>query len=92
MITPKNIVKHELIGLEVEVVEAYNKKQIGIKGIVVNETKKMLWIETEKGIKKIQKSGTKFMFTLPDGKKVKVNGNIITKRPEERLRIKVRKW
>jgi ribonuclease P protein subunit POP4 len=92
MITPKNIIKHELIGLEVEVVASRNPNHIGIKGLVVNETKNMLWIETPKGIKKIPKKYTVFMFTLPNGKKVKVNGNVIARRPEDRIRTKVRKW
>lgn len=92
-ITPKNILQHELIGLKAEVKQAKNKLNEGIKGIVVNETKNMLWIENEKGkIKKIPKKDTIFMFILPDGKKVLVDGNAILARPEERIKKKVRKW
>lgn len=92
MITPKNLVHHELIGLEVEVKEAKNKNLVGIKGLVVNETKNTLWIETEKGVKKILKKHAKFLFTLPSGKKVIVDGKLIAKRPEERIKMKVRRW
>ncbi len=91
MRTPKNIIQHELIGLEVEVVDAKNLNQKGIKGMVVYETKSMLWIETPHGVKKIPKKGTKFMFIL-SGKKVLVDGDRIAKRPEDRIKIKVRKW
>ncbi len=91
MITPKNIINHELIGLEVEVIDAKNLNYKGIKGMVVNETKNMLWIETKDGIKKVPKKGTKFMFTLSKHKVI-VDGNRIAKRPEDRLKIKVSKW
>ncbi len=91
-ITPKNIVRHELIGLNVEVKDSKNKTQIGLKGMVVNETKNMLWIETEKGIKKVLKKDCKFIFTLPSGEKVLVDGKLIAKRPEERIKMKVRRW
>ena len=92
MISTKNVIRHELIGLTVEVVESTNKFNIGIKGTVVDETKNLLIIETDKEIKKIQKKGTKFIFTIPSGKKVKVDGTRIVRRPEERIKLKVKKW
>ena len=92
MITAKNLIRHELIGLKVEVEKSFNKSHNGIKGSIVDETKNLLIIETEKGIKKIQKRRTSFIFTIPNGKKVKVEGTIIAKRPEERVKLKVKKW
>lgn len=92
MISPKNLIRHELIGLDVEVVESKNKFQIGVKGTVVDETKNTLTVETDKGLKKIQKKGSIFIFKIYDGKKVKVNGNKIAVRPEERTKLKVKKW
>jgi ribonuclease P protein subunit POP4 len=92
MISAKELVRHELIGLKAEVSNSTNKFHIGIKGLVVDETKNLIVIETEKGTKKVQKKGTEFIFTIPDGKKVKVNGTIIVKRPEERIKLKVKKW
>ena len=89
---PKNLIRHELIGLEAEVVDSTNKFQVGIKGMIVNETKNVLTIETENGLKKIQKKGTTFIFKISNGKKVKVNGNKIAVRPEERIKLKVKKW
>jgi len=92
MISIRNIIRHELIGLPVEIVESKNKFQAGIKGTVVDETKNLLIIETKRGIKKIQKKGAKFIFTIPDGRKVIVNGEKIALRPEERIKIKVKRW
>ena len=89
MITEKNLIKHELIGLEAEVIEGNSK---GVKGKVVNETKNMICLKTKKGAKKIQKKNSVFVFMLPNGKKIKVNGKLIEKRPEDRIKTKVRKW
>jgi len=92
MISSKNLVKHELIGLPVEIIESTNKFQIGIKGLVVDEMKNTLTVETDKGLKKIQKKGATFIFKIPNGKKVKVKGDKIAVRPEERIKLKVKKW
>lgn len=92
MISAKDLIRHELIGLRVEVANSTNKFHVGIRGLVVDETKNLLVIETDKGIKKIQKKGTDFIFMIPDGKSVKVKGTIIVKRPEERVKLKVKKW
>ncbi|MBR9682322.1 MAG: ribonuclease P protein component 1 [Candidatus Aenigmarchaeota archaeon] len=91
-ITIKNLIRHELIGLGVAVDECTNKTSIGTKGNVINETKKLLVIRTRKGDKKVQKSNSKFIFTLPNGKKVKVDGKRIDMRPEERIKARVKKW
>jgi ribonuclease P protein subunit POP4 len=92
MITEKNLIRHELIGLRVEITNSSNKFHNGIKGLVVDETKNLLIIETKNKIKKIQKKETTFIFTIPNNKKIKVNGSIITKRPEDRVKLKVKKW
>ena len=84
MITPKTLVKHELIGLAVETG--------AIKGKVVDETKNMITIETEKGVKKVEKKSHEFTFALPDGKRVKVSGRFLSGRPEERVKTRVKKW
>ena len=55
MLTPKNLVKHELIGLKVKVTISTNKKQEGLEGIVVDETRNTLIIETSSGEKSLAK-------------------------------------
>jgi ribonuclease P protein subunit POP4 len=92
MISARNLIRHELIGLPVEIVESSNKFQVGIKGKVVDETKNLLIIETRNGLKKIQKKGAKFIFKIPSEKKVKVEGKRIVVRPEDRIKLKVKKW
>ncbi|MHC1566713.1 MAG: ribonuclease P protein component 1 [Candidatus Syntropharchaeia archaeon] len=80
---PEYLIYHELIGLEVEVCESSNKSMIGIRGRVVDETQNLLILE---GGKKIPKSHSTFLFILPDGKKVRVEGKSILSRPEDRTK------
>lgn len=91
-ITAKNLIHHELIGLDVQILGSTNRSCVGISGKIVDETKNVISIRTAKGDKKIQKNGTIFMFTLPDKKNVKVDGSLLVARPEERIKIRLRKW
>ncbi len=45
----------DLIGKKIKVVDATNKSLIGIEGVVVDETKNLLIVETSKGRKKLLK-------------------------------------
>lgn len=91
-INPFNLVKHELIGLEVEIIESKNKDQIGLKGTVTDETYNMIKIKTKQEEKSIPKNITVFKFTLPNGEKVKVDGKLLLARPEDRIKKKLPRW
>ncbi len=84
MITPNNLIRHELIGLDVVVSASLNPLSVGIQGKVINETQQTLTINTKKGDKKILKRTSNFVFNIDD-KKVEVKGSVIAKRPWERL-------
>lgn len=83
--TPKNLARHELIGLDVEVVKSTDPSMVGIKGCVRDETQNMLTIETETGEKRIEKTGSVFRFFLRDGA-VDVEGNVLAEKPHERTK------
>ena len=90
MITPYNILRHELIGLDVEVVEASNPSLVGIKGRVVDETRNTLVIEKCSGKEVVvPKDVAVFKFKLGD-KYVKVIGSLLIGRPEDRLKRKIK--
>lgn len=92
-ITPRNIAKHELIGLRVRISSSKNKSLKGLSGIVVDETHNTLVIKTENGKEKIViKKVCVFDFTLPDGTVVSVDGRLLTGRPEDRIKKKLPKW
>lgn len=90
-IAPGNIVHHELIGLEVEVVNGPHEGYVGMAGRVVDETMKMIFIETARGVKAVPKDGVTFIFTLPSGERVEVEGWVIKGRPEDRIKRRARK-
>ena len=92
MINAKNIVRHELIGLEVEVVDSANSSQIGAKGTVTDETRQTLTIDTGSGEKSFAKDQCVFRFILPTGERVRVDGRILVARPEDRIKKKFSKW
>lgn len=88
-ITPENLPRHELIGLECEVVESTDESQVGLEGEVLDETQSLLKIDG----KEVEKKNCVFRFTLLDGRKVKLDGRLIAKRPEERIGMKLPgKW
>uniref|UniRef100_A0A7C4WET5 Ribonuclease P protein subunit n=1 Tax=Geoglobus ahangari TaxID=113653 RepID=A0A7C4WET5_9EURY len=64
--------------------ESPNPCEVGINGVIVDETMKTLRIETPKGIKTVAKKGRIFAVEV-DGIMFKVSGDLITFRPEERI-------
>jgi ribonuclease P protein subunit POP4 len=92
MITPKNLVRHELIGLEVRVVKSANPSQAGLSGRVVDESRNILTIETSKGVRNLPKDSCVFSFRLPSGEWVRVEGSLLVARPEDRIKKRLRKW
>lgn len=93
MIRPQNIIRHDLIGLDVVVADSSNPFLVGLHGRVVDETRNMIHIMTGDGLKKVQKRSTAFMFRLPDDTSVLVDGSALETQPERRIvmRIKRRK-
>jgi ribonuclease P protein subunit POP4 len=85
MITPQNILRHELIGLDTRVAKALNPLSKNIQGKVIDETQQTLTIQTDKGDKKILKRLATFEFKLKEAK-VEVQGNELVGRPWERIK------
>ena len=86
-----NIILHELIGLEIEVLEDSNPNNLNIKGTVVDESKNTLTIESNKIIR-IAKEEAVFLIYL-NGETLKIKGKALLGRPEDRIKRKIkRKW
>lgn len=86
-ITPSNLVQHELIGLKITVGDSSNRSVRGLEGTVIDETRNMLVIEnTRKNEKKIPKAGNRFVFALSSGVRVRVKGDRLISRPEDRIK------
>ncbi|NOZ59078.1 MAG: ribonuclease P protein subunit [Euryarchaeota archaeon] len=81
----KYITKHELIGLECEVVAASDPTLAGLRGVVVDESRNMLTIEVEGKRKRIPKAIARFRFRV--GRHVlEVEGRALLARPEDRIK------
>jgi ribonuclease P protein subunit POP4 len=88
-ITPENLPRHELIGLNAEVIESTDPSQEGIEGEIIDETRDTLTIDG----KKVEKENCTFLIEIPSGEKVELDGEIIAKRPEDRIDMKLPdKW
>jgi ribonuclease P protein subunit POP4 len=92
MRTPDNLVRHELIGLRVRVAESANRKNVGIAGKVIDETRNIFVIEKTNGKEvRLVKKQNVFVFFL-DRHKVRINGEILVGRPEDRIKKRFKKW
>jgi RNase P/RNase MRP subunit p29 len=72
----------ELIGKEIEITQSNEKKNIGKKAKITNETKMTITINQNGVMKTLMKNTLK--FKLSDGKIIE--GNTIMKRPEDRIK------
>jgi len=83
-VEPVELTRHELIGLKVDVVASTNPAMVGIAGRVVDETRNTLMVDAC-GDRRLPKDACTFAFTLPDGRKVRVDGARLVGRPEDRI-------
>ena len=91
MITKDNLVHHEFIGLKVSVTSISNDS-LKLCGTIIDETKNTIKVEVNDDVEKIiPKNGSIFIFELPTGEKVEINGNILSIRPEDRIKKRFKK-
>ena len=88
VITPLNLVRHELIGLNAKVIKSQNPANEGLQGKIVNETFQTITLQVNSREKKIFKESVILLIELPDGKKVQVEGKLLLARPWERIKKK----
>jgi ribonuclease P protein subunit POP4 len=92
-ITPLNVIKHELVGLQAHIVASNDPNHVCQRGLVVGESKGMLYLSTPKGEKKIPKKICTMDLALPDGNTVRVDGSLLYGRPEDRMKRRSgRRW
>lgn len=87
MITSRNVLAHELIGLDILVTGAANISHRGISGRIIDETKNLLVIETARGVKRIPKMHTTFRISLPGREIVEIDGSVMVLAPERRINL-----
>ena len=91
--TAGNLLQHELIGSEVEVVNCPYPEKCGKEGIILDESRNMLIIEMQENEVAIPKEGSTFAFDLPadeskpeDIVRIEIDGKKLVARPEDRVK------
>lgn len=79
-----NMMQNEWMGAEVKVVAAANASLVGLSGIVVDESKELITVESAGSVKKVQKNNATFIINNQT-----VEGGVVRVAPEARLNIKV---
>ncbi len=85
----QRLARGELIGLKLRVAGSENSSLAGTEGEIIDETKNMLAVRSSKGIKWLIKSQCTFEIEK-NKEKIKISGKLLAKRPEDRIKRKVK--
>jgi len=85
----KQFLRMPLLMKEVRVSKSKVESQKGLKGKIIEETKNTFTIKTNEKKIKIIKETSQFEFNN-EGQKITVEGKTITKRPTERITMKIK--
>ena len=91
-ITPQNILSHEWISLQVTINTSPDPGLTSLTGIVRDETRNTLLIESRNHLVTVPKLNIQFIATLPTGEAVHVEGPLLRHRPEDRVKKGLAKW
>jgi len=91
MISSQNVLRHELIGLDILVSGAANPCHKGLSGRIIDETKNLLVIDTPKGPRRIPKMHSIFVVRLSGRELVEIDGSVMVLAPERRINLHEKK-
>ena len=80
-----DITRQQLIGLKIKIVDAKNSANKNIEGMIINETKNTIKVQTNKETKTLIKKDVTIQFI---DKQLNVVGELLVGRPEERIKKK----
>lgn len=83
----KHLLKREMIGRSIEVVDSANKSLLGTKGRIIDETKNTFVVLDSTRRKVLLKKQIQFAVEI-DGRRIKIDGSRLIKRPEKRIEIR----
>jgi len=70
-----------LLGKQVEVIQSSNRYEVGIKGLVIEDTKNTIKVRAENGVKILIKNNIILMINDK-----KIDGNLLIGKEEERIK------
>jgi len=87
----KGILSLEMIGKNIKIISSTNKTLVGVEGKVVDETKHSfvldVMVSNEKQRKQVMKKTIVFQLQI-NNEIYQVDGKMLEKRPEDRIKIK----
>jgi ribonuclease P protein subunit POP4 len=86
-----NLISSEFIGTEARVVKSRHQGYVGISGRIIDETRNTFVILHKGERKRIVKDSAVFDFKFSSGTIVEVDGKLLVRRPEDRLKKRVRR-
>ena len=81
-----------LYDLFITIKQSSSNEQVGISGIIVDETYNLLKIKTNTKFLWIQKKNRVFEIELEDKSRVIVEGDLLIGKPEDRIKKKFFNW
>jgi RNase P/RNase MRP subunit p29 len=79
------LLKRDLIGLKAKVISSPCQPYRGMGGTVIDETKNMLILSTDRGVKKVPKKAASFLIKLEGFPPIRVEGWRLIGRPEDKI-------
>lgn len=84
-VTPKNVLRHELIGLFAKIVESTDPTLQGMSGTIVFETKNMISIRKNSVVRQAAKRAAKKIRLQTHSGACFISGSTLIGRPEDRI-------
>lgn len=84
MITPQNVLRHELIGLYASVESSCNFCEEGVSGLIIDETRNTVLLNTPNGVKTFEKHGRVFRVKISDDCVVRIDGDALINRSKRK--------
>ena len=89
MITSRNILQHEIIGLDAEITESRDMGLVGMSGRILDETRQTVTLLHKNQRVMVPKNVAVFQLVLPNGEIVQVHGVMLLGRPEDRVKSRM---
>ncbi len=89
---PSVVLNHELVGLEMRLLDVTNPHYIGTVSKVTDESRNTLTVESEGQLKTLIKDQSIFSFRMPTGEWIRIDGKLLIGRPEDRIKKRAKKW
>ena len=81
----KDIIKQELIGSLIEVIDSKNKSNIGIKGKIIDETKNTIIIEKNNQKKRLFKNNITIKINIKN-QTIIISGKLLSGKLKDRIK------